>query len=179
MAKRKLKQTKKSIKSRLYYQNKKLKKIEKQYSQVADRSEIKKIMFNGKLIKHKTVANTLLNEAKKINNLKSTIEAKLKKYTPRTKFKKLDLDFVKSKKVKGDVLKQIGNVWNRKDFDKIISLKRNRFINGFSKARDYDKIQAQADEMFLKMDSKDIVGILEKADGNCEFFLIKDYKNKK
>lgn len=177
MAKRKLKQSRAALISRLYYQKKKLKKIIVEYQVYSDRSKVK-VMYGGKKRTHKTIADFLLNQAKKLNNLISSIELKISKYKSKEKVKKHTEKSIRLKKKKGDLLKSIGNVWHRKDFDMHLNLSRISTVNEFSKRRDWDKIHSDADQMFLRMDSTDIVFILEKPTGNGKynafFFLAKE-----
>lgn len=174
MAKRKLRQSKKALLSRLYYQKTKLKQISKEYEKYADRDNKKKVLYHGKKRTHKTIANLILEDGKRLNNLISQIENKIKNYTSKERFKKENIKSIKKKKQRGDILKEVGNVWHRKEFDQHINLSRVKAVNGFTKKFDYDRIHSLTDEMFLRMDSKDIACILEKPDGTATIFLIKD-----
>lgn len=170
---RKNKKSKKALLSRLYYHKKKLNQIIKQHKKYSKRSN-NKFEFEGKRRTEKTISDILLDRGKEINNVISEIENSIKDYNSREevkKFKKSDV-----KKIKGDLLKEVGNVWHRKDFDQHLNLPRIKKINGFIKTRDWDKIKSEADKMFLRMNSKDIACILEHKDGTAEIFLIKESK---
>ncbi len=170
---RKNKKSKSALLSRLYRQKKLLKDIVKQHSKYAKRSN-NKVDFEGKKRTEKTVSDILLDRGKEINNKITEIESQLKNYKSREEIKKFKKG--EKQKVKGDLLKEVGNVWHRKDFDNHLNLSRIKKVNGFTKARDWDKIKSEADKMFLRMDSKDIACILEHKDGTAEIFLMKESK---
>ncbi len=180
MAKRKLKQSQSAIKGRLYYQKSLLKKVSSEYALYSNRNNKSKVLFRGKKRTHKTISDILINEAKLINNKISEIENKLKRYKEKTNFKKLNKEELTKKKIVGKSrLKEIGNIWHRKEFDQNINLSRNKIVNGLDKSKDHDKIQSLSDEMFLRMDSTDIACILEFDNNTCEIFLLKEYKPEK
>lgn len=162
----------KSIKIKLAYQNKKLKEIAEEYKIYRKRNPKKLIKYEGRKRSEQTIANLILEKSKAVNNEISELESKLKIKTKNQLVKKKNYKNTEPNKE----LQKLGRVWDRKDFDELINDEKWQTINGKNKDKQLDEIYSEADELFMRMNSKNVIAVLEDNNNDTlEFFLIEDF----
>lgn len=161
-AKKKISVTEQKLRNKLRYERSKLRPFIKEIEKVQKYDGRKKHVYKGKKRAKNTIINSILNEAKKVNNKVVEIETKLERF----KYKrKTNITLIKKD---NERLVVLSNVWEKKNAENEIFGGGLKTLNGKDIKKEADKVQQLIDNAFLRMDSKLVFALVIDRKGNAK-----------